>query len=166
MTWEFSERSKNTRSWLSFVTRIPTCETGVYLSSVASFLEIYGVPVCKGIPAFWRKEIPLISARFIWNVGTYLPSDTRLNRRFGELANGWRSVQDSSTLNMEANRCGETKAPSTILDGITPQPKLNFRALVISNAKIWGNRQKDNIKIYTPFCGDTAQAAQHVLKVQ
>jgi len=73
---------------------------------------------------------------------------------------------------MDANGYGETKAPSTKLDGVTPQPiqpgdeHLNFSALLISSVNILRNKEKYNLTIYKIFCGDTAQAVHRVLKVE
>jgi hypothetical protein len=73
---------------------------------------------------------------------------------------------------MDENGCGETKAPSTKLDGVTPQPiqpgeeHLNFSALLVSSVNILRKKYKYNVKIYKIFCGDTAQVMQRVLKVE
>jgi len=59
---------------------------------------------------------------------------------------GYSTVKISTTLNMDANGCGETKAPSTKLDGVTPQPiqpgeeYFNFSALLISSVNILRNK--------------------------
>jgi hypothetical protein len=55
---------------------------------------------------------------------------------------GKSTVKISTTLNVDANGCGETEALSTKLDGVTPQPiqpgeeHLNFSALLVSSVNI------------------------------